>query len=132
KLRESLTPDYTLSFQHFSIGFFAHALLVSRKPFFLDHAGISSSLSSPTWVLRCRSDEAWEIVFEHAFPHYKNPLDRLKSYSTWTCQVHLDPWREVTARELASVYKCRPEYIKPAIDSATGALLLDLAHLFVF
>ncbi|KAF2030841.1 hypothetical protein EK21DRAFT_88564 [Setomelanomma holmii] len=43
--RETLAPDYTLSFQHFFIGFFAHSLLVARKTFFLDFVGIQKFVS---------------------------------------------------------------------------------------
>jgi hypothetical protein len=131
KLRESLSADYTLSFQHLAIGFFAHTLLVSRRSFFLDHAGLVNSTWSPSWVPECRSDAAWERALRNAIPRQYDitPYERI---STADCQVYLDPQCMITVRELVTVYDYRPVYIKPAIDSATGALLLDLTHLFVF
>jgi hypothetical protein len=131
KLRDSLSADYTLSFQHFAIGFFAHALLVSRRSFFLDHAGLLNSTWSPSWVPECRSAAAWERALGNAIPRQYDitPYERI---STADCQIYLDPQCVITVRELITVYDYRPAYIKPAIDSATGALLLDLTHLFVF
>lgn len=127
RLRTSLSPNYTLSFQHFSIGFFAHALLVAQKTFFFDHAGLLKSLSAPSWVPHCRSDTAWQQVFRYAIPRYEE-----RSYSTLNCQVYIDSRCQVAIGEVCSINKDRPKYIKPAVDSATGALVLDLTHLFVF
>jgi hypothetical protein len=131
KLRESLAADYTLSFRHVAIGFFAHALLVAGKSFFLDHAGSLYSTHTPSWVPECRSDKAWERALMNAIPRDID-VTPYTAIDTVDCQVYLDDTSVITVREMITVYDYHPAYAKPAIDSATGALSMDLTHLFRF
>lgn len=130
-LRRNLAADYTLSFQHFSIGFFAHSFLVARNYSFLDFAGLANAASMPSWVPECIAHTAWERALSNAL-HRDYNLHAWSILPISDCQVYLDRRSVVTCRELISVYDYQPEYIKPAVDAATGALLLDLTHLFAF
>jgi hypothetical protein len=131
ELRQSLTPDYTLSFRHFAIGFFAHALLVAQKSFFLDYAGLLHSTHSPSWVPGCRTDSSWERALSNAIPRDID-ITPYTVIDTVDCQVYFDEESTITVRELITVYDYHPEYRKPTIDSANGALSMDLTHLFMF
>jgi hypothetical protein len=131
KLRRNLAADYTLSFQHFSVGFFAHSFLVARNYSFLDHAGLANAVSTPSWVPECIAHSAWESALSNAI-HRDYNLAPYAKFPIVDCQVYLDRQSVVTVRELISVYDYQPEYIQPAVDAATGALVLDLTHLFMF
>ncbi|KAH3919535.1 hypothetical protein HBH56_015620 [Parastagonospora nodorum] len=132
KLRVSLVADYTLSFRHLAIGFFAHTFLVAQKSFFFDHAGLLYSTQSPSWVPVCRSDREWERALVGAIPRNIDitPFDAI---ATVDCMVYLDERSMVTLKEMVVAYDYQPAYSSPfVVDSATGALLMNLTHLFMF
>lgn len=132
KLRESLAADYTLSFRHLAIGFFAHKFLVAQKSFFFDHAGLLYSNQSPSWVPVCRSDREWERALVGAIPCNIDitPFDAI---STVDCMVYLDERSMFTLKEMIVAYDYQPAYSSPSVvDSATGALLMILTHLLMF
>lgn len=104
-LRNSLYADYTISFQHFAIGFFSHVLQVSRRYSFLDQAGLSADSprnptpSWPTWVPECRSHNAWERTFVNSIKpnidsnsHLRLPITNL--------EVYLDESSVITLKEI--------------------------------
>jgi hypothetical protein len=143
-LRESLYADYTISFRHFAIGFFAHVFIVSRKYSFLDQAGLAikqesrSDSDMPTWVPDCASYTAWRRAFINAIPTRDGP-DAPNPYSWFPVtelQVYIDKASVRHVRELCpGVLKSNRDQdsiLDPSIDPATGALHCTLTHLFVF
>ena len=133
-LQTSLTPDYSLSFNHFSIGLFAHLLTLEKRYWFLGSAGVVSEPQQqnlrhiPSWVPECRDHSKWRVLFQRAstgalssgaqlhhapFPLYLDKANRLQTDSS--DHEHSDfSWPSDT------------------IDSASGTLIMSVAHVFSF
>jgi hypothetical protein len=132
--RHDVAPDYTLSFQHFNIGIFAHLLLREKRYWFLGKAGVGTNAPQhdkhqlPSWMPDCRSDSSWRELFgqssespiaQHTararsfFPTYSRPMNKFQAFS-------------VDNRLGKYIASC----LSQSIDTASGALHLAVAHLW--
>lgn len=141
-LRRSLSADYTISFQHFAIGFFAHAFIVSKNYNFLDQAGLSTEhreiqlSTQPTWVPECKSHYAWQRAFKNAIPAQTAHPHIYTWFPVTDVQVCLDRHSKLTIRELLpEIYNDphpRGSPLHATVDASTGSLEINLTHLLNF
>ncbi|OAL51983.1 hypothetical protein IQ07DRAFT_536771 [Pyrenochaeta sp. DS3sAY3a] len=141
-LKKTLSADYTISFQHFAIGFFAHALIVSKNYNFLDQAGLSTQhrevqlSTQPTWVPECKSHYAWQRAFTNAIPAQKSHPNLHTWFPITDVQVRLDMHSVMTIRELfpeiSNELHIRGYPLRATVDAATGSLEINLTHLLNF
>jgi hypothetical protein len=154
----ALRPDYSLSLQHVSVGFFAHCIINQQKFQLLSKAtGVTQGRSSLTWMPEWKSRNSWEEIFLNFHEVYEQPeVDSvrltaealLNKYSSnvigllsqdYTLvyftreRLFSRPIQEGTERNSyfykETVHNKRPWNRSVFIDADTGALGLDLVRL---
>jgi len=150
----ALLPDYSLSFQHISIGFFAYCIIKQRKFQLLSKArGVSQGRSSLTWMPEWRSEKSWDEVFEDFHEVYEQPevifvkplaegLLKVFKYNPQGVPPSVDSLAYLTREQLIygsikqpkskykqSAHETRPWNTNAFVDTDTGALVLDLVRL---
>ncbi|KAF2115571.1 heterokaryon incompatibility protein-domain-containing protein [Lophiotrema nucula] len=146
--RQQFPPDYSISCQHFFIGFFAYWILgVGRNQVqVLRKAGLGARLADtspclPSWVPDCGSQEAWRevLTFPSSYTTISPPvytiheaicalhLARQTGGGTWSSTLTMFSYPVVDVQALHRRWLWdRDAYI----EAETGALSITLTHLF--
>ncbi|PSN64308.1 hypothetical protein BS50DRAFT_454029, partial [Corynespora cassiicola Philippines] len=134
--RQEFYPDYSLSFKHFSIGFFAHIFLNNEDSAFMQKAGIVTG-SEPSWVPMCRDHGSWLEVLSACVPDAQNDIN--KHLGLRHPRVFLDKSMKIPIQQAFSIASNRsktasgPSFsLEGTVDPATGALGINLTHIFMF
>lgn len=137
RLRKQFSPDYSLSFQHFCIGLFAHFLLTSKRYWFLYNAGIAIRATrdhlslTPSWIPDCRSDASWKSVW--ASIRLPNPLMELTDIALAYGDAFRVILEEACLERMArTLDPAKPFHVDATVDRASGKLSINLIHMFVF
>lgn len=150
-LAHRLAPDYSLSFQHFSIGLFGYILVVLHWTALLEKAGTARRSSTrqssgylPSWVPECRSHDAWRAIFGEEVwqrlpgiqPEREKVVVSLLADPTY---FHFDQkidFRMSDLKQIGEYVGSRPgkhnSLENAYVVSSTGTLVLTLTHLFAF
>lgn len=148
RLKAQFTPDYSISYQHLCIGLFAHWIL-NRQAYSLLYKArtlLRTTNSAPTWLPECNSG-AWNKILD-------SDLDRWLYHCACEFQAFVSNGRSSNDRYLLAlrgILKHEPEasricalasvrsgnwgslwHENSYVNASTGALALNLIHLFRF
>jgi hypothetical protein len=143
-IQADLAPDYNISNQQFTIGLFAYLLLVGRRYWFIWEAGsmedprLTHDPCVPTWVPPCSSNSSWPSIWDapsRGDPENSQALSitrpQLGGEGMQLVFVGEGEQRSSYLSEVLSSYSERvPGYEEDAIDAASGALILNVTHIF--
>lgn len=148
---QTLSPDYTLSFQHFSVGLFGYILIDLQFIALLEKAGSARQAPKshksgclPSWVPECRSYDQWKGIFGgKAVPDdWFKSLPERESVDVSLCSDPLtmlydSGYRAGTHRKWVGHYVGLNRTKHNSLENAyivpnTGALVLSVIHLFAF
>ncbi|KAH3953372.1 hypothetical protein HBI56_113400 [Parastagonospora nodorum] len=132
--QRDLSPNYSLSFLHFSIGLFAHLFIKEGRCWFLGSAGVAIRRRNPiehkwpSWVPHCKSEALWRDLLVNA-PEIRSSRS---GHSLWPAfDLYHDRYnlnRVTRARYMEDTHN----HHSTSIHSSTGALSISVAHIFGF
>lgn len=153
-LAHRLAPDYSLSFQHFSIGLFGYILIVLHWTALLEKAGTARRSSTrrpsgylPSWVPECRSHGSWRAIFGQRIERCQPDIqpEREKVVVSLLADVpyvlsaperdqslHFRTWVKQVGEFVGSRQGKHDSLENAYVVSGTGALILTPTHLFTF